>query len=67
MNVVYAGGVVRRRRRRRALDTSRVRATDASALRQGKFPRIILEMYLWAIETGLSKTETAFLPYFQPA
>ena len=32
---------------------------------QTKFPRIILEMYLWAIETGLSKTETAFLPYFQ--
>ena len=31
-----------------------------------KFPRIVLEMYLWAMDTGLARSETAFQPYFLP-
>ena len=31
-----------------------------------KFPRVVLEMYLWAMDTGLARSETAFQPYFLP-
>jgi len=34
---------------------------------RAKFPRVVLEMYLWAIDTGLNKQESAFLPYFLPS